>query len=388
MIDRIKKITPVRLKEFYRDILGYSFIRNHFQSDYKRKVLISYINRPFYSKHSFAHTNFHEAVAIADVFDSLEYKVDLIEYTKLRPFLPESYDVIFGLGESVEFALRHRAGNNKNPFVIWHGTGANPFFSNPLTIRRLKNAYDHFGALMFESTRFLDKVYPLSYVFSDLIILYGNEFTKRTYLEHTYSPIETIGPTSYFNHFQLEKKAMAKENYLWFGSAGVIHKGLDLLIDFFEKRPDLSLHICGDVEKEVKFHNAYARHLYKLPNIKYHGFLDVMSNRFRSLMETCAFAILPSCSEGIATSVVTTMANGGLIPIVTRNTGIDHNGCGISIDEISLEGIEQAIIKSQELTLEEIKIRSNQIQEHALENFSIDNFKKKLTNILINHLDK
>lgn len=388
MINKVKRFIPSVFKQLYKDVMGYSFIRNYFLTDSKKRVLISYINKPFFIKQNFVHTNFHEALAIADVFRSLDYQVDLIEYTKFKAFEPESYEVIFGLGESVEFALKEKIGKKKYPFVIWHGTGSNPFFSNPLTIKRLDYVYKRFGLLLPESTRFLYKVYPLSYVFSDLIILYGNQFTKSTYLDHTYSPIELINPTSYFNSYRLDRKFFTKENYIWFGSAGAIHKGLDILLDFFEKRSDLTLHICGELKSEKRFFNAYRRQLHELSNIKYHGFVDVKSDIFKNLMETCTFTILPSCSEGTATSVITTMANGGLIPIVTRNAGIDISDYGIFINEITLAGVTDAIDRSQKLTHKEIQNRSNQILCVAQECYTIENFSRNLKSILIKYLNK
>ena len=231
-------------------------------------------------------------------------------------------------------------------------------------------------------------MYPLSYTYSDLIVLYGNEFTKGTYADHTYSTIETINPTTYFTHTPKTKTMASCSNYFWFGSAGAIHKGLDLLLHFFEKHPELNLHICGDLSREDRFYNYTKAKLLESPNIHYHGFVDVNSDRFKELMDAGVFSILPSCSEGIATSVLTTMANGGMIPIVTKNSGIDIHDYGILIEELTLPAIEKAIAASQKLSLEEINRRSAKIISHARQNFTIENFSENLKKILIKYLDK
>lgn len=386
--DSLKKITPTSLKEILKDFTGHNFISNYFRSDFDKNVLISYVNKPFLLKKDYRHTNFGEAVAIANVFNSLGYNVDLINFTKFKRFNPRSYDVVFGLGEAVEFALQSRTPGERNPFVIWHGTGSNPFFSNPITIKRLEYSYRQTGQLMIESTRFLDKIYPLSYVYSDLIILYGNEFTKNTYRDYTYSPIETISPTTYFSVPSKDLQKKTNTDYLWFGSAGAIHKGLDLLLDYFINHPHLNLHICGDLVHEARFYKMLDEKIRSRPNIRYYGFVDIMSKKFANLMELCTFSVLPSCSEGIATSVLTTMSNGGMIPIVTLNAGIDLHDYGILIEEVSLHGIGEAIEKSQQLSIEEITKRSGKIFTFSKENYTIENFSINLMNILTKYLNQ
>lgn len=387
MVESLREAIPNRFKEIYKDLLGINFIRNHFRTNFKRKVLISYINKPFISGNSFKHTNYQEALAIAEVFKSLSYDVDLINYTTFRKYNPSDYEVIFGLGEAVEYALQMRDGARKKPFVIWHGTGSSPFFSNPLTIKRLRHTYERSGKLFIESTRFLEKIYPLSYIYSDLIILYGNEFTLNTYRDHTFSPIELITPTTHFGHTP-QSNTKSNSDYIWFGSAGVIHKGLDLLLEYFTKNTHLNLHICGDVKREHRFYESYRDTITGSSNIKYHGFVDFSSPLFMELMTTGTFTILPSCSEGIATSVLTTMANGGMIPIVTKNSGIDLNDYGVEIEELSPNGIKKAIEVSQQLAPEEILRRSNRIVSYTLSNYTIEKFSKNMKYILSKYLEK
>lgn len=386
MVELLKKIIPNELKEVFKDLSGHNFIRNYYKTNFKKKVLVSYLNKPFVSKTSHVHTNLHEAVATAEAFHSLNYSVDLVNYTKSRNYDISSYDVVYGLGEAVEYALKNRQKRSKNPFVIWHGTGASPFYSNPTTITRLKSSFDESGMLFYDSTRFIEKMYPLSYVFSDLIILYGNEFTKETYSHHTYSPIELISPTSYFTHEPKPKIKPSDKNYFWFGSAGAIHKGLDIVLQFFFNHPELDLHICGDVKRENAFYEFYKLKISESANIHYYGFVDIASARFKQLMDIGAFSIFPSCSEGIATSVLTTMSNGGMIPIVTRNTGISIRDYGILIEEISPMGVEKAIAESQKLSLEEINRRSENIVAYAKQNYTIENFSKNLKKILNKHI--
>jgi len=175
---------------------------------------------------------------------------------------------------------------------------------------------------------------------------------------------------------------------VWFGSKGAIHKGLDLVLDFFLKNPDLNLHICGELQKESRFYEIYRKRILSSPNIRMYGFVDIMSEDFKKIMKLGVFSILPSCSEANATSVLTTMANGGMIPIVTRNTGIDIHDYGILIEELSPEGIEKSIHFSQTLSLEQVNNRSEKIFNYCQTNYTIENFKRNLRKILTTHTEK
>jgi hypothetical protein len=70
------------------------------------------------------------------------------------------------------------------------------------------------------------------------------------------------------------------------------------------------------------------------------------------------------------------MANGGLIPIVTKNTDVDLNGYGLLINEFSATAVIDAINKSQKLTVEDLKKQSEVIIEETHRLNSFDHFKE------------
>lgn len=59
-------------------------LNNVLNSQSSKKVLLSYIQQPFIMRQfglvSFKHTNFNEAVAIAEIFEALNYQVDVVDY--------------------------------------------------------------------------------------------------------------------------------------------------------------------------------------------------------------------------------------------------------------------------------------------------------------------
>jgi glycosyltransferase involved in cell wall biosynthesis len=147
------------------------------------------------------------------------------------------------------------------------------------------------------------------------------------------------------NSYELLKNSKNSISFLWFGSCGLIHKGLDLLLDFFSKRQDLRLHICDPIKEESVFEKIYYKKLYETSNIITHGFVDIRSEKFIKILEDCSFLIFPSCSEGGGASVITAIGNGGLIPIINKETTIS-TGYKIWIEDFTVEAIEKAVNKA------------------------------------------
>ena len=162
----------------------------------------------------------------------------------------------------------------------------------------------------------------------------------------------------------------------------MIHKGLDLLLEVFKNNPDLHLHVCGPIDNESEFKTCFYDELYNKRNINAYGFVDLRSDTFAHLMKTCAFVIFPSCSEGQATSVVNVMGNGALLPVVTKESGIDINEYGIEIKGCNPKDVELAVVAADRLTVDDVRKRSFSCGEYISQHNSIDMFSKTLKDIL------
>jgi glycosyltransferase involved in cell wall biosynthesis len=162
----------------------------------------------------------------------------------------------------------------------------------------------------------------------------------------------------------------------------LIHKGLDLLLEVFKNNPNLHLHVCGPIDNEPGFKTCFYDDLYKTENIHTYGFVGLRSDVFNNLMKTCAFVIFPSCSEGGGASVVNVMANGGLLPIVTKEASIDINDYGIEIKGYNLKDVALAVDEANRLTVDDIRNRSYSCGEYVSRHHSIDMFSKTLKDTL------
>jgi glycosyltransferase involved in cell wall biosynthesis len=161
----------------------------------------------------------------------------------------------------------------------------------------------------------------------------------------------------------------------------MIHKGLDLVIEVFSKRNDVNLNICSPLELEERFFEIYKDKLSK-NNIKYHGFISIKSKIFKEMMSENSFIILPSCSEAIPTSVVNCVANGGLIPILSKEASIDIDEKSILVKEISIYEIEKSIDIALRLNTSVIENNSKSILKSVRENYNIDTYEKRIEDIL------
>jgi len=356
----IKKVLPKVVKNFLSSLLKNRPVRNYFKSDFSKRVLISYITTPFV-RQSFGHTNFFEALTVAQVFDALGYQVDVVHYECRLQDL-KKYDVIYGFGETLEYFFAKKFTPKTK--VIVYSTGMHQFKQNINTLNRVKNVFEKKQTWLIDSARLVDKSWFRQIVLSDAIIALGNDEVKRSFEPYYKGVVYQLNAPFYQTKDVREiidkKLQMAGKSFVWFGSSGLVHKGLDLCLEYFKTRPDLTLHVCGSFNNEIGFVNAYYKELYETDNIITHGFVEINSDKFRRILESVFFIIFPSCSEGGGASVLTVIGNGGLIPLITLETSVTVPNA-IIINEFTFEGVEQAVIQTE-------NIEFNQLQQWSLEN--------------------
>lgn len=346
------------------------FLKNIYKTSFDKNVLISYTVLPFLIKKN-SHTNVQESRIIANIFKELEFNIDIVHYTNQREIEYKKYDFIFGFGEPFENSFV-----DKNLKRIYYATGAHVCHQNYAEIKRVEEVNTKYNSNILPKRLVLWN-WSMSTSLSDTLIVIGNEWTKSTYEKYTEKPIFPINATAFINENckniarEIEK---TKKSFLWFGSSGLVHKGLDLCLEYFSEHSDLELHICGPMEDDFK--EIFVSYFEK-ENIYFHGFTDVSSQNFIDIVSYCSFAILPTCSEGQATALLTTMG-AGLIPIASKYSGVDIEKLGFLIDELNVESIDNCIQKVIALDNEEIVHRSKESLEYISNNHSIVSFEENL----------
>lgn len=353
---------------FQRDII------NLFSSSCSQRVLISYSTYHFNKKSYTSHSNYQESKVIADIFNRMGYQVDVTNNNKITKLDLSQYDVIFGEGLPLYQALEY----DTKAIKIYYGTGSHPFHCTQSSYSRLIDFHKKNKFLAASSLRVSDARWGVAASLADAVICIGNENTKKTFLLNGSKNVHTITPTF---HKREDSESIGKsrdfktcrKTMLWFGSYGLLHKGLDLAVEAIKKNPEWTLHICGYTPTEKEFLDALS-----LPiNAIVHGFIDVYSDEFKALASECCFVLLPSCSEGTATAVITAIGNGAMLPIVTKECGYDVNTEGFII-ELSVESIESELKKINKMSVQELKELSLQGQHAAIKKYTLENFKLQM----------
>lgn len=367
----------------------YGFIKNYYRTNYSKKVLVSYTYLPFVlpfrGNQFYSHSNQVESLHIAQIFHQLGFQVDLAAYDhKIRINKKRHYDLIFGH----EPNLSRFSQYSPHAKIIHYATGAYHTFRNrneQLRINRLLKRKKLTSSKIKTQWGWLDSP-DTSFDKSDAIFLIGNTYTKNTYPKKYHSkiiPLTTIAHSFYPRPLIQTQKDFdkAKKNFLCLISSAPIHKGLDLLLDVFEKNPNLHLYIAGNIFTDPQFVKIYRHQLFHLPNIHYQGWVSINSHLFKTLVSRCAFITLVSASEGINGAVPTCM-HSGLIPIITHTCGVDIKKSGLILSDDKLSTIQSALKKYSSLSNQKLESLSSRSQLTALSQYTQDQFRSQFIDAL------
>lgn len=362
-------------------LVATDILEDVFKSNFKKRVLLSYIQQPFIEGIKYHHTNYMECYTAAEIFNELGYAVDVVDLFNDKVIIDYAkYEIVYGLGISLEKAFY--STNPERILKILYSTGYNPFYSFLVSALQVKNFYLSHGILMPESSRVLKSFWTFQYVLSDYVIALGNKLVSDSFKNLNQNIACNYVNAFYFDLYDIDIKNknfhLAQKHFLWFGSSGLLHKGLDLVIDIFSERQDITLHICGARKEEIKFWEYYQPIVDKCENIIDYGFIDIENEEFKILMNKCAFCIFPTACEGGAPSLLNVMANGGLIPIASRSCGIDIDDIGFLFDELNKVQIELHIDRVLNFEIEKLKKMAQVVKEKIRSNYDLNNYKENI----------
>jgi len=338
-------------------------------------VLLSYLTKPFVfalNKSDFSsHTNQWECVQIAQSWMDKGYSIDVIDWNNDHFIPKKNYSVFIDIHSNME---RLAPLMKENCLKILHITGAHWLFQNTAEYSRLLSLQKRKNISLIPR-RTVEPSKGIEY--ADCATVLGNAFTQGTF-EYAGKPIYPIHISTniQFPFFEDKNFNEIRKNYLWFGGGGLVHKGLDLVLETFAKMPDYHLTICGSINQEPDFEKAYYDELYKTPNIKTIGWMNVHSPEFSEVMKNNVALIYPSCSEGGGGSVITCL-HAGLIPIISYESSVDISEFGILLRDSTIEEIKTAIKKISSLSDSDLKINSKKSWDYARKYHTQEQFKKE-----------
>jgi len=394
LLEKITRAIPIAIRlmrermaaELSYRLLDKRMGKNVFKrKGYTKRVLM--VTQPAVFKKTLPkyHTSLYESFEVAKIYDSMGYMVDYTTDNHTRVNL-SSYDVIHGGRKIMAEVWRQ----NIPAKTIFFSPGAHPFYCFEATVKKNLQVREREGRWLTTSSRYLNELLLGYYVdnFVDHVIVYGNQYVLDQYLKYdTRKERYSLLPAFYFDCHQPD---IAHKDYdkvrhsmCWFGSLGLIHKGLDVAIDIALAHPEVTLHICGATKREKEFWNYYSPLIKGKSNIIDHGFVNIESQEFVEIMSQCAFMINPSISEGGAPATLNVVANGGLIPICNKACGFDlPKEATCIVDEISYEAFEEMTLSAMKLPGTELRKQAERICSYIREHNTLDNYRENMSIIL------
>lgn len=346
----------------------------------QKKILLCYLSQCFEPAHyHISHSNVQGVLSMVNVFIKLDFCIDVCYCNDEKAYnllQDENYDYIFGFGKTFDKLTQ----KNKKATAILIVTENDPNVVETKYKERIKyfrerhpkwnvNRFKPRNNFYFKETF---RKYNIAIIMTSSYNI--NKFIKP--FQKTYQ-INVNG--LYNKSFSLINKLAVlpstKNKFLWFGSLGLLHKGLDILIDVFELLPDFTLDIYGAVDYELKAIKSIPS------NVHIMGRINVLSDEFIRVAESHRYVISASCSEGMNTGIITCMLH-GLIPIVTRETGIETQESVIEINSIKVEELAEQLKEVSNIDYNQIFMQSKNIYEYAQSTFTLENFTNRFEGIV------
>lgn len=348
-------------------------------------VVLGYIFWPFKEgwdvPRARGHTNAFEVVTIAATYLELGYAVEVVEYHNQTYVPPADCCLVVDILGQFE---RWDAYLPKTCKRIMHATAAHWLVANQAELARLTAIRDRKGVVLTSRRH----VYPSDNGREDEIVALGNEYTMNSFA-FSKKPITRI-PLSSAYEFpwpQGRDFSSAKKNFLWVASYGMVHKGLDLLLESFVQMPELSLSICARPEKEPDFFRLYEKELTNFPNIHPLGWVDMASSKFTEIARTHAATIYPSCSEGGGGSVIHCM-HAGMVPLCTYEASVDLGDFGMLIKNGTVEAVMETARAFAALPDQEVQKRAEASYAHVRKHHTRDLFRENYLKFAMSILNK
>ena len=336
------------------------------------EAILSYMLEPFTLHAGITlphhHSNIWECRQIAETLLEAGYDVDVIESSN-RYFEPKKDYAAFIEHRSV--LNRVAPLLNKDCLKINHIDCSHPVYNNYAEASRLLALQERRHAT-FPPRRFLSPFW--AYENADYATVLGNEFTMSTYPALGKPMIRTpISAPFLYPWPQTKNIEACRRRFLWFGSGGLIHKGLDLVLEAFVKMPEMELFVCGPIDAEPEFAREFQRELRQTPNIKTIGWVDIAGPEFLTLAQQCLGIVSVSCSEGGCGAVITGMHT-GLVPIVNRESSVDVGEFGVMLPSSGIADIVAGIRTISDLSADELWDRSRAAWEHVRKHHTRERF--------------
>lgn len=394
-ISEISRLLPIAKRRIANTLISWlqklllteKYKKNVFNKEYSKHVLMCHLPEAFDKKElPKYHSNLTECYTIAKCFDRLGYCVDCVSRTKTGIDYSK-YDIVFGINGNA-FMGAFSTDEKVKPLKIFYSVGGETFFNYRETALRNKDFHDRHDRWMLSANRYVPGDVRTYYEanLSDAVICLGDSYVFSKFVnEDKHKGKYHWLPAFYFPTIKTPVKkdfAKCRKSILWFGSSGMIHKGLDIAIDFAVEHPEYTLHICGGSRLETDFWNYYTPKIKANNNIHLHGFVDIESTKYAHILSQCGILLNPSVSEGGAVAVLNVLGNEALLPVYSKATGVELAHCGICVANTTYKDFEQTLLELESLPTEEFEQKAKSAHTIVRNNYTLEQYEERMYNLL------
>ncbi|MBB2150970.1 glycosyltransferase [Pedobacter gandavensis] len=356
------------------------YLINLYQTNYERRVLISYIIGPFLGANGFMHQNYITSHIVAESFSELGYDVDIVEYSaKGLNIAYENYAVIFGMGENFERSFYHPARSIRRIHLI---TGAHDDFHNAMSLKSVKDFYELSGLWLTREANVQPtcNYYAMFNADAAIILARGTIFEdcNARFVNKLYPLNNNI--LGVFSTLAPKTVESRTSSFLFLSGGRQITKGLHLLMEVARTRKDLKFYVVvPSIDADLRDH--YLDLLEEGSNVRLFERLRMDSEQIKDILAACSYSIAPSYVDGLPGGTIEPMS-AGLIPIVSKHCGFASEKFIFEMEDLSAVALENTINRVLELKDLEFAELSRQVKKYAIDNFSPSCVKQELMGIL------
>jgi glycosyltransferase involved in cell wall biosynthesis len=355
----------------------------------QKRVLMCYLPTQSVNLSNVRHASYLHINQMIHYFVSRDYCLDVCtvrERFEFSHFRNRHYDMIIGFGKPFKEMIQCEKIPLKISFIMEN----NPEVVSEKYGHRLDYfSKRHPGINISQAVPRTNLFDTEQFQLADYAILMSSLYNAKSFRKY-FRQLWTINSNMILNEtYNFDEEEVGrlipntKKNFLWFGSLGLIHKGVDLLVDAMSNLPDCRCDFYGIAPNEKKLFSRIS-----IKNTFDCGRVNVSSKEFieKIPMQHC-FMVFPSCSEGMSTAVATAMSV-GIIPILTKECGFDPHPSIILLEDDSVECITEAMKHALAMSNEEILNRRRMAFDYAREAFSLKTFSERFTNIMDEIIEK
>ncbi|MBQ9334762.1 MAG: hypothetical protein IJS12_10560 [Lachnospiraceae bacterium] len=371
-------IDPAQLKGRLNGLFHRNAAFNVYHTRFERNAIVAYIVKPFKDPDWVSnHQGAVQIMELARILSERGYNVDVIDYLDPYVRLPrhKSYDLV--IAQFPKDCDRYTLHLKPDAVRIAYITTSSTEFNNKAELGRIEALYERKGARL-EPYRQIPPITDDIRGYKASLVM-GNHRNIGTYdyLPNPYIINNSSKPVD----FEVTYDEKSPLNFMYLGSVGQVHKGLDLLLEIFsEPGFPCNLYVCGAYEHEADFFELYARELHRdeapdeeyCSNIYPMGVVDTSGDIYRDVASKCAYLISPSCAEGKSGSVLTAMMS-GIVPIISKESGFDADE-SILLDDCSIECIRSTILEYSHRDMDWIRETGEHYRQIALSKYTLQGY--------------